>query len=113
MSDSSTDVNTRDARQQRSRQRTLIARFRAAPLGPYDPELLAFLQPLRNLPGRGKHALMRMPARGGYTVVRLGDRLNPVEIIGGFYDSLADAEWAVFRARWMSLHGWDPESSDE
>jgi hypothetical protein len=113
MSDSSTDAAPRKSQERHSRERALIARFKAAPLGPYDPELLAFLQPLRNLPGRGKHALMRMPARGGYTLVRLGDRLNPVEIIGGFFDSLADAEWAVFRARWMSLHGWDPEISDE
>jgi hypothetical protein len=113
MSDSSTETGRYAIEQARTRERALIARFKAAPLGPYDPELLAFLQPLRNLPGRGKHALMRMPARGGYTLVRLGDRLNPVEIIGGFFDSLADAEWAVFRARWMSLHGWDPEGCDE
>ncbi len=42
-------------------ERTLIRRFRSAPLGPYDAELRAFLLPLRNLPAAGKHALLRLP----------------------------------------------------
>lgn len=111
MSDLSTSNAESESARQRAEERRLIARFRQAPLGPYDAELQAFLQPLRHLPGRGKHALMRIPARRGYTLVRLGDRSSPVEVIGGFFDSLADAEWAVFRARWISLKGWDPEDN--
>lgn len=90
----------------------LIRRFRRAPLGPYDPELEAFLRPLRNLPAAGKHALLRLPLEGGWTLVRLGGRDRPVEVLGGRWVARADAEWAVFRARWLALRGWDPEQID-
>lgn len=95
-----------------ARERELIRRFRAAPLGPYDAELQAFLLPLRNLPAAGKHALMRLPGEDAWTVVCLGGRAGPVQPVGGRYASRDAAEWAVFRARWQSLHGWDPESLD-
>lgn len=91
-------------------ERDLIRRFHRQPLGPYDPELQAFLLPLRNLPASGKHALMRLPARQAWTLVRLGGRGRPVQILGGCWTSTADAEWALFRARWQALRGWDPQA---
>ncbi len=110
MSGSSTDGR---APQPTAAQRELIRRFRRNPLGPYDPELQAFLLPLRNLPAPGKHALMRLPAQQAWTLVRLGDRDRPVEIVGdNRWESRADAEWGVFRARWLALHGWDPDDVD-
>ncbi len=112
MSASNTDDATSDAAQARARQRVLIRRLRERPMGPYDAELQALLLPLRNVPAAGKHALMRLPTRGGWTLVRLGGRGLPVDIVGGHWTSRADAEWAVFRARWQALHGWDPEGID-
>lgn len=88
----------------------LIRRFHAAPMGPYDTELQAFLMPLRNLPAAGKHALMRLPQRQAWTLVQLGGRGRPVQVVGGCFDTPAQAEWALFRARWQQLHGWDPQS---
>jgi len=96
-----------------SRQRELIRRFRFNPMGPYDAELQSVLLPLRNVAAAGKHALMRLPRRDGWTLVRLGGRGRPVEILGGCWTSRAEAEWAVFRARWQTLHGWDPETVDD
>lgn len=90
----------------------LIRRFRSDPLAAPDPQLRAFLLPLRNLPAAHKHALMRLPAQQAWTLVRLGGRDAPVEIVGGSWSSRADAEWAVFRARWQAIHGWDPELVD-
>lgn len=90
-------------------ERDMIQRFRRNPLGPYEPDLQHFLLPLRNVPAPGKHALMRCPGEEAWTLVRLGDRGRPVEIVGGRWTSLADAEWAVFRARWLAMRGWDPE----
>ncbi|HVL58770.1 MAG TPA: hypothetical protein VM491_19905 [Burkholderiaceae bacterium] len=110
MSGSSTESADRGAD---PRQRELIERFRRNPLGPYDAELTAFLLPLRNLPAPGKHALMRLPGERAWTVVRLGGRDRPVELAGSErWESRADAEWAVFRARWQALHGWDPGTID-
>jgi hypothetical protein len=43
----------------------------------------------------------------------MGDRGEPVTPIGGCYDDLAEAEWAVFSARWLDLFGWKPESALE
>ncbi|MCB2007081.1 MAG: hypothetical protein KDH93_18840, partial [Rhodoferax sp.] len=88
-------------------------RFRADPLAAPDAQLRAFLLPLRNLPAARKHALMRLPAQQAWTLVRLGGREAPVEIVGGRWHSRADAEWAVFRARWQAVHGWDPEHLDD
>jgi hypothetical protein len=96
-----------------ARERALIRRFRQDPLGVPDPELRAFLLPLRNLPAVGKHALMRLPMQQAWTLVRLGGRNAPVEVVGGCWTSRADAEWAVFRARWQTVHGWDPECVDD
>jgi len=95
-----------------ARERALIARFRRCPMGPYDPELQAFLLPLRNLLAPGKHALMRLPRRNAWTLVCLGDRERPVQRLGGCFTSRAEAEWAVFRARWLALRGEDPEAID-
>jgi len=96
-----------------TRVRALIRRFKSDPLGAPDPELRAFLLPLRNLPAAGKHALMRLPAQQAWTLVQLGGRGVPVEIVGGSWTSRADAEWAVFRARWQAVSGWDPERVDD
>ena len=71
----------------------LIRRFRAAPLGPYDPHLRAFLLRFRGVPARGKHVLVRLDGRNAWTLARMGDRGEPVTPIGGCYDDLAEAEW--------------------
>ena len=94
-------------------ERELIRRFRQKPMGPYDAQVQAFLLPLRNLGAAGKHALMRRPTDGGWTLVRLGGRGRPVEILGGLWTSRAEAEWAVFRARWQAVRGWDAEAVDD
>lgn len=91
----------------------LIRRFRAAPLGPYDPDLRAFLLRFRGVSARGKHVLVRLDGRNAWTLARMGDRGEPVTPIGGCYDDLAEAEWAVFSARWLDLFGWKPESALE
>ncbi len=91
----------------------LIRRFRAAPLGPYDSDLRAFLLRFRGVPARGKHVLVRLDGRNAWTLARMGDRGEPVTPIGGCYDDLAEAEWAVFSARWLDLFGWKPESALE
>lgn len=108
MNESTTEAHRGDAR-----ERELIRRFRSNPMGPYDAELQAFLLPLRNLAAVGKHALMRCPVECAWTLVRLGGRSQPVEMMGGLWTSRAAAEWAVFRARWRAVRGWDPEVIDD
>jgi hypothetical protein len=87
----------------------LVRRFRAAPLGPYDPELLAFLLRFRAVPAQGKHVLVRLDASNAWTLARMGGRGKPVTMIGGHYEDPAEAEWAVFSSRWLDLYGWRPE----
>lgn len=112
MNASTTEASTPGG-DERARLAPLIRRFRQQPMGPYDVELQAFLLRLRNLPAAGKHALMRLPGREAWTLVRLGGRGRPVQIVGGCFTTPALAEWALFRARWQSLHGWDPQDLDD
>ena len=111
VSASSTDDPADAART--ARERELVRRLRAAPMGPYDAEMQALLLPLRNVAAAGKHALMRLPGREAWTLVELGGRGRPVRIVGDCWTSRADAEWAVFRARWQALRGWDPDTVDD
>ena len=87
----------------------LIRRFRARPLGPYDPELLAFLLRFRGVPAQGKHVLIRLDGRIAWTLGRMGGRGKPVSVLGGCYEEPSEAEWAVFSSRWQDLYGWPPE----
>lgn len=87
----------------------LVRRFRANPLGPYDPELLAFLLKFRGVPAAGKHVLIRLDGRNAWTLGRMGGRGKPVTVLGGEHEDPAEAEWAVFSARWQDLYGWKPE----
>lgn len=57
--------------------------------------------------------LVRLDGRNAWTLARMGDRGEPVTPIGGCYDDLAEAEWAVFSARWLDLFGWKPETALE
>ncbi len=87
----------------------LVRRFRARPLGPYDPALQSFLLGFRAAPARNKHVLIRLQGRNAWTLGRMGGRRVPVEVLGGEFNSPAEAEWAVFCARWTQLYGWNPE----
>lgn len=87
----------------------LIRRFRARPMGPYDPALQAFLLAFRAQPAPGKHVLVRLAGRNAWTLGRMGGRGEPVTVLGGEYTDPTEAEWAVFCARWQTLYGWHPE----
>lgn len=87
----------------------LIRRFRAAPLGPYDAELQAFLLGFRGVAAQGKHVLVRLEGRNAWTLARMGGRGEPVTLLGGCHEDPDEAEWAVFAARWLDLYGWRPQ----
>lgn len=89
--------------------KALVQRFRSKPLGPYDAELQAFLLSFRAVPARGKHVLVRLRGRNAWTLGRMGGRGVSVTLLDGEFDDPASGEWAVFRARWIELYGWDPE----
>jgi hypothetical protein len=106
---SSTETATRRSPGPTAAEASRIRRLRAAPLGPYDPDVQAMLLPLRNAPAAAKLALLRVPDPPSWALVRLGGRGRAVEVLPPRWSSLAEAEWAVFRLRWQALHGWDPE----
>lgn len=89
----------------------LVREFEANPNGPYSPELTLVVNRLRLMPIQDRHvlvctrqgrewAMVRMPARGG----------GPIELSDAprFHDA-EEAARAVFRARWKSVTGQDPE----
>lgn len=86
----------------------LIEAFRNAPLGPYPDELLHLLTVLRGVPAQGKYVLVECEdPDGGWALATLpGVRGEAPGIVPGYrFESLAEAEWTVFRLRWTYWTG--------
>jgi hypothetical protein len=87
-----------------------IAReYRDRPYGRHSPTLQALLTRMRQ-PGFGEEWLVVMiePNRR-YALARRRAGQPPELLTNHIYDRIEDCEWAVFRLRWKSLTGEDPE----
>ncbi|HTO84142.1 MAG TPA: hypothetical protein VMQ73_18095 [Methylomirabilota bacterium] len=89
--------------------RQWVDEFRNRPIGPHSPGLLRVLNAMRGAPQRGKYVLVCTKPHREWVLGRLpGERGKPVETIPDqVFQSLAEAEWTVFRLRWKELTGSD------
>ena len=83
----------------------LAEEFRKNPCGAHSEELKRLLERFRGGAMPGKYVLIEREPHGAVQVGRLGEtRGAAIELIdGAIFDSVADAEWYVFKQRWK-LH---------
>ena len=81
--------------------------FKANPWGPHEHTLQRLVDRMRWQPIAGKYVLICTKSHREWSLARLPDRRDEaIEFIEGeVFDSLADAEWAVFKRRWRTMTG--------
>lgn len=87
--------------------------FRADPLGIPGPGLQRVQNLLRGGPKSGKYVLIVKEPFKRWGLGRLPtNRGEPIEILDDWeFTDLAEAEWEVFKLRWMSHTGQDLEQA--
>lgn len=85
----------------------LAIEYRENPRGPYSLELQRILDRMRLTPMDGRFALIVLEPFKSWGLARLsGVRgVPPTPIEGVIYDSMAEAEWDIFKRRWEELTG--------
>jgi hypothetical protein len=87
--------------------REFAEEFRRNPVGHHSPGLQRVLNVFRGLPLKGKHVLVCTRPHQEWQLATLsGERGKPVTLVKGkVYRSLEEAEWDVFKIRWLALTG--------
>ena len=86
----------------------LAAEFKRKPYGRHSAELQRILNRMRSEPFDGHYILVRDGRFGPYRLGRLGRTpADPIDFTGDVFQSVRDAEWAVFKLRWRRLTGRD------
>ncbi|MGH6893069.1 MAG: hypothetical protein ACREEP_12490 [Dongiaceae bacterium] len=86
----------------------LAQEFRARPHGRHSADLQRILNRMRAEPFAGRHILVQETKGMRYRLARLGATpADPISNTGETFDTLEDAEWAVFKLRWRRLFGSD------
>lgn len=75
--------------------------------GPFSNELQKILDKMRTTPLKGRFVLVVIVPFKVFGLARLsGQRgIGPTPVEGVRYDSIADAEWDIFKRRWFELTG--------
>lgn len=89
------------------RDRDFVEEFRRAPTGRHSPGLQRVLNSLRGMDDGRRLTIMMSSEAGGWVLAWLpADRSGPIEVEdGNVFGSLDDAEWHVFRRRWLAATG--------
>jgi topoisomerase IA-like protein len=86
----------------------LAEEFRNKPYGRHSAELQRILNRMRTEPFEGHYVLLRDGRFGPYRLSQFGATpADPVTSTGLVFQSVRDAEWAVFKLRWKRLTGQD------
>ena len=80
--------------------KTLIAAFRAKPIGPHEPALQRLLNRMRGEDIEGKHVLINLEPHREWEVAELQGRGKPPKRLGIRVTSVKDGEWEIFKLRW-------------
>jgi topoisomerase IA-like protein len=86
----------------------LAEEFRRKPYGRHSAELQRILNRMRTEPFEGHYVLLRDGRFGPYRLAQLGRTpADPITQTGQVFQSVREAEWAVFKLRWRRLTGHD------
>jgi len=85
----------------------LALEFRKNPVGHHSANLQCVLNLFRGEPLKGKYVLVCVkPHEEWQLAILSGERGKPVELVQGkYYRSLEEAEWDVFKLRWLAMTG--------
>lgn len=87
---------------------SLAQEFRRHPHGRHSAELQRILHRMRSEPFSGHYVLVQETRGNPYRLAQLGETpADPIRYTGDTFETLADAEWAVFKLRWQRLFGTD------
>jgi hypothetical protein len=92
----------------------LAREFKQNPLGPHSPDLQRVLKLLRWEPAT-QRCLVVQTERGGNWRLACADgpRTHPLRVYTRAYQTMAQAQWAVFRARWQRHTGQSLSLDDD
>jgi hypothetical protein len=86
----------------------LAEEFKRKPYGRHSAELQRVLNRMRSEPFEGHYVLIRESRFGPYRLGRFGRTpADPIAFTGQTFQTLREAEWAVFKLRWHRLTGLD------
>jgi topoisomerase IA-like protein len=86
----------------------LAEEFRRKPYGRHSAELQRVLNRMRSEPFQGHYVLLRDGRFGPYRLGRFGATpADPITPTGQVFQTVREAEWAVFKLRWRNLTGKD------
>jgi hypothetical protein len=84
----------------------LAEEFKRKPYGRHSAELQRVLNRMRTEPFEGHYVLTRDGQFGPYKLCRFGRTpADPLDFTGDVFQSVREAEWAVFKLRWLRLTG--------
>ncbi len=88
----------------------LAREYRARPFGVHSPDLQYLLNLMRTSDVGGRYVLLMTRPHVQWTLARMpACGLGAPQPTNTTFDSLEEAEWAVFRLRWEALAGAPPE----
>ena len=90
-------------------RRDLAREFRDRPFGEHSPDLQYLLNLMRSTAPGGWHVLVMTRPHAQWTLARMVEQPDgrpalPL-LTNTTFDSLEEAEWAVFKLRWEALAG--------
>lgn len=84
----------------------LAQEFRRKPYGRHSAELQRVLNRMRSEPFEGHYVLLRDGRFGPWKLAQLGRRpQDPMTLTGHVFQDRTEAEWVVFKLRWLRLTG--------
>jgi N,N-dimethylformamidase len=84
----------------------LAQEFRRKPYGRHSAELQRVLNRMRSEPFEGHYVLLRNGRFGPWKLAQLGRcPQDPMTLTGHVFQDRTEAEWVVFKLRWLRLTG--------
>lgn len=85
----------------------LAREFKENPLGRHSGELQRILNRMRGGGNEGRYVLICSKSHQTWVLARLGAaHAAPISVVPGYqFTSLAEAEWTIFKLRWLDLTG--------
>ena len=84
----------------------LAHEFKQNPIGPHSPDLQQLLKLMRWDHATERYTAVQLERGGKWRLMRAtGPKASPLKVYKRLYDSVEQAQWAIFRARWTEHTG--------